>query len=668
MSAPGFKLGVAYYPEQWPRSRWRTDAEMMARAGLTLARIGEFAWSRLEPEPGRFDFDWLDESIAILNQAGIQVVLGTPTAAPPAWLVEQHPEILPIGRDGRRHMFGHRRHYCPNAPAFHDATQRIVGEIALRFGRDSRVIGWQVDNEFGGRCYCDTCWRSFQGWLAKKYGSLDNLNATWGTAFWSQTYWSWEQVPLPQGEPWDANPSLALDYFRFMSNSYVRYQAVQVAVLRSRSANQFITHNLMGFKFGEIDYGKLAADLDLVSWDNYPSLDPDGGRVHAALAADAMRGLKRRKVWVMEQQAGPVGWGQMLSPEPRQVRLWTYQAIAHGAEAVLFFRWRTARFGTEQHWHGILNADGSAGDRYRDLCRISSELRELWSLIEATAPAAEVAILQSYDSRFALQIQPTNPALGYETTLKQHYEPLRRLGLGIDVVADAAELDRYRIVVAPSLYIAGPEVADALSNYVRAGGTLVLAPRTAVKDHFNVTPEQPLPAWLRELCGVSVRNYQSVPAEKRVTVAGPALAGEFHGWFEELETHGVEALASYSDGVFAGSPAITQKHAGGGRVVYIAGAATQPTLDCLYASLASQLGLRALSLPEGVEAIRLEGLGDAELVVLLNHLETGQRLDFNGYRWRDHLSGASGEGPFDIVAYGVAFLERVRLATAESVS
>ena len=670
VSNPGVRLGVAYYPEQWPRSRWRIDARMMAEAGLTLARVGEFAWSALEPEPGRYELGWLGEAVGVLDEAGLEVVLGTPTAAPPAWLVAQHPEILPVDIDGHRHRFGHRRHYCPNQSAYHAATERIVDELARTFGADSRVIGWQIDNEFGGRCYCEACQKQFQQWLAEQYGSLEHLNASWGTAFWGQTYWSWDQIPLPQKEPWDPSPGLALDYSRFMSDSYIRYQGLQAGRLRVHAKGQFVTHNMMGFKFGEIDYGKLAAGLDLVGWDNYPGLDPETSHFSAALAADAMRGLKRKKFWVMEQQAGAIGWGQMRSPAPGQVRLWTYQAIAHGAEAVLFFRWRTARFGTEQHWQGILESDGRAGHRYRELHRLGSELRKLGPHLDVSEPLADVALIHDYDSRFALQIQPTNPALSYLATVKRHYQALRRLGLGVDVLPDCSRLDSYRIVVAPSLYVASPALASALSRYVTDGGTLVLAPRTAVKDRFNAAPERPLPAWLDGLSGIRVTDYQSVPAEKQVNLSGGGdgfFEGEFEGWYEELEVVDADVVANYTDGPFAGSPAITERKVGGGRVLYLAGAASQRTLDRLYVRLAASVGLRPLDLPDAVEVTRLRGVGDGELLFLLNHSETEQRLDFNGYRWHDHLSGTSGDGIFALDPFGVAFVEGVRLGVAERI-
>jgi beta-galactosidase len=632
---------------------------MMVEAGLTLARVGEFAWSTLEPEAGRFELEWMDEAVGVLAEAGLEVVLGTPTAAPPAWLVESHPEIQPIDVDGHRHRFGNRRHYCPNQPAYHDATERVVDALASRFGRDPRVIGWQIDNEFGGYCYCNRCRARFQEWLRERYASLAHLNEAWGTAFWSQTYTKWEHVPTPQRPPFDPNPSLALDYHRFMSHSYVRYQALQARSLRRHSRDQFLTHNLMGFKFPEIDYGKLAADLDLVSWDNYPGLDTKATYFAAALGADAMRGLKRKKTWVMEQQAGPVGWGTMLTPAPGQVRLWTYQAIAHGAEAVLFFRWRTARFGTEQHWHGILDADGTARGRHRDLLALSDELGHVGRLLLAASPRPDVALIHDYDSRFALQVQPTNEALGYEATVLRHYQALAALGLAVDVLPNVDGLARYPLVVAPSLYVCDPDMASALARYVEDGGSLVLAPRTAVKDRFNAAPERPLPLGLDQLCGVRVTDYQSVGADRAARIEGASVEGEFQGWYEALETSGAETLATYAGGAFAGSPAITSRQTGGGRAVYVGGSATAATLDRLYRHLADLVRLSTLELPFGLEAIRFEGTGNGELMMLLNHTDREQSLVLDGHRWHDHLSGKRGDGAIELGPYDVAVIEGV---------
>jgi beta-galactosidase len=602
----------------------------MADAGLSLVRIGEFAWSRLEPAAGRFDFGWLDEALDVFASGGLDVVLGTPTAAPPAWLIESHPEILPLHADGRRGSFGNRRHYCPNAPAMRDAAERVVSALAERYGRDARVVAWQIDNELGGRCHCDICRARFQGWLEERYSSLDNLNEAWGTAFWSQTYSSWTQIPLPATDPVPSpngfaahapNPGLALDFRRFASASLIGFLRLQVELLRAHTAAP-ITHNLMGFAFGEVDYHALAAEVDFVSWDNYPALDAAGRWSTPALAADAMRGLTGRPTWVLEQQVGPLGWELLLTPQRGQMRLQALQAIAHGAEAIFFFRWRTARFGTEQHWHGVLDADGRAGRRYRELCALSEELASLRHALGDARPLAEAALLHDYDSRFALQAQPTNRALAYEENLQRHYEALRRLGLGVDVVAPDADLSRYALVVAPNLYVVDPTVAEALRRYVDEGGVLVLSPRAGVKDRANALPERPLPAWLDELAGLEVVDYVSDRKPAPVAVDG----GIFAGWYEEVELKGARPLALYTTGEFAGTPAVAVNDVGHGRVVYIAGVADVPTLCGLLRSVCDT----GVELPDDVELVRLTSGTNGELSFLLNHSDDERRIELDG--------------------------------------
>jgi beta-galactosidase len=624
------RLGAAYYPEQWPRERWRTDAELMAQAGLSVVRVGEFAWARLEPRPGEFDLDWLEEAIGILAAAGLEVIVGTPTAAPPAWLIERHPEILPVRAGGRVQPFGHRRHYCPNQPALRDAAERIVAAVADRFGGDERVIAWQIDNELGGRCYCDACRAAFHDWLRARYDSLDILNEVWGTAFWSQVYDDWHQVPLPEAGPVplpggfmpnSPNPGLALDFRRFTSDSLIAFLRLQATILRERCApRQQITHNLMGFRFAEIDYHALAGELDVVSWDNYPLLDASRRWSTPALSGDTMRGLRDAPVWVLEQQAGPLGWEVLRTPRRGDLRLQTWQAIAHGAELVCYFRWRTARFGTEQHWHGILDASGRAGRRYDEVRALAAEIASLQESLNGAEPRRDVALLHDYDSRFALQVQPTNAALGYEETLQSHYEALRRLGLGVDVVSPRADLSRYRAVAAPSLYVLDEATAAALTAYVEDGGLLVLAPRAGVKDRCNATPERPLPAWLDALSGLEVVDYASVAVDGAVRIGG-AVEGQLHGWYEELELRDAAPLAVYGDGPFAGSAAVAERAAGRGRVVYLAGAADLSTLVALYRLVCGTAGLPLLSLPEDVEAVPLRNGGGNGLLFLLNHAD-----------------------------------------------
>jgi beta-galactosidase len=661
------RLGAAYYPEQWPEERWPVDARLMAEAGIGVVRIGEFAWSTLEPERGALDFGWLDRALSLMAGNGIDVVLGTPTAAPPGRLIAEHPDILRIDGEGRVFPFGHRRHYCPNNATYREESRRIVASLAARYGADERVGAWQIDNEFGERCYCPRCEAAFRRWLEERYGSLDRLNANWGTAFWSQTYRSWDHIPLPaagdvplpegfmQASP---SPAHALDYRRFASDSFVRYQQLQIEEIR-RHSDLPITHNMRSFRFRELDFQELARDLDFLAWDNYPLLNASDGWLEPALNCDAIRGLKDVPFWVMEQQVGPLGWETVRTPRRGQMRLHTYQMLAHGAEAVCYFRWRSARFGTEQHWYGVLDHDGRPNRRFRELTELAQELRQIDGLLAATRPAAQAALVYDYDARFALEIQPTNPALAHVDALRAHYGALRRQGVGVDVLAPTADLSSYRLVVAPSLYVVDEAVAAALRSYVEGGGLLVLGPRSGFKDRTNAVPERPLPAWLDELAGLEVSDIASFLDGRVVQLehVDNGADGEFHGWFEELAVKSARPVYRYRDHDFAGSAAVAINAAGAGRVVYIGGVANTETLADLYGWLAREAELDVFEAPDDVEVVTLRRAeSGTKLLFLLNYSHEEHTIPISGDP-ASHLDGVLRRGSLLLAPYGVALLE-----------
>ena len=662
------RLGVAYYPEQWPEERWPIDARMMADAGIGVVRMAEFSWSRLEPHRGAFEFDWLDQALSLMAENGIDVVLGTPTAAPPGWLSVEHPDILRIDGQGRVFPFGHRRQYCPNNTTYHQETRRVVAALADRYGEDERVGAWQIDNEFGERCYCPRCEAAFRLWLEERYGSLERLNESWGTAFWSHTYRSWDHVPLPsagdvplpdgfmQASP---SPAHALDYRRFASESFVRYQRLQIEEIR-RHSDAPITHNMRSFRFKELDFQRLARDVDFLAWDNYPLLNASDGWLEPALNCDAIRGLKDAPFWVMEQQVGPLGWETIRTPRRGQMRLHTYQMLAHGAEVVCYFRWRSARFGTEQHWYGVLDHDGRPNRRLAELGELAQELERVGGVLAGTRPAAQAAVVYDYDARFALEIQPTNPALAHIDALRDHYGALKRQGVGVDLLAPTADLSSYRLVVAPSLYVIDEAVAAALRTYVERGGLLVLGPRSAFKDRTNAVPERPLPAWLDELAGLEVSDIASfldgraVQLETVGDVGGADAA--FGGWFEELALKGARPVYRYRDHDFAGSAAIAINAVGAGRVVYIGGVATEETLADLYAWLAREAKLDVFGAPEDVEVVRLRrSESGEELLFLLNYGHEEQTVSVPS-ELSSHLDGTLETGSLVLEPYGVALL------------
>lgn len=646
-------LGVDYYPEHWPESRWEQDARLMADAGLSLVRMGEFAWALFEPEPGRFDFDWLDRALDVLDRYELKAVLGTPTAAPPAWLTAAHPEILPVDCFGHVKHAGTRRHACASAPAYIEASARIVTALARHYSADPRVVGWQIDNEFGchdtARCYCENCAAGFRRWLADRYGSLDAVNDAWGTTFWSQHYTSWEQIEPPRFAPAEHNPGLLLDWYRFSSDNWVAYQQRQIDILRAEASGRFITHNLMGF-FDQLDYYRLAAPLDFVSWDNYHYHGANPTIV--AATHDLMWGIKQRNFWVMEQQAGQINWSR-YNPAFRsgEARLKSWQAIAHGADGVVYFRWRAATAGSEQYHSGLLDHSARPTRAYHEVRDLAGEIARLQDRLAGTRPRHVAAILHDYSSHWALQCQPHNRDLdtadlsdtrvsespllaveGQPLTGRAHgalyllpaYEALHRRNIGTTFASPAARLSRYRLVIAPSaLHLVDEAIAARLRAYVESGGTLVLGPRAGFKQSDNRVPQQaPQPGLLRELAGVEVEEWDSRPLEGgnmlRFDDGGTVNTGL---WHEILTPLSAETLATYTGDYYAGRAAITLNRVGSGRVVYVGAFGG---VD-LYTHLLARLERDGLALetwpqtPAGVEAAIREDDHGRAVTILLNH-------------------------------------------------
>jgi len=659
-------LGVDYYPEHWPEERWPVDAALMADAGLNIARMGEFAWSRLEPEEGRFDFAWLDRAVAILHERGIMSVLGTPTAAPPAWLIQKHPDILPVDHRRQPKAFGMRRHYCPNNTHFHDATRRIVAALADHFAANPAVVGWQIDNEFGchdtTRCYCDACVAAFRLWLRKHYGTLDCLNSAWGTIFWSQQYTDWAQIPLPWlsvEQQLAHNPSLLLDFFRFASDAIVAYQGMQVDILRDLCPQHFVTHNMMGL-FDEIDYFDLGVELDFASFDNYPNY-ADASPHWTGMALDVTRGIRACNFWVMEQQAGPTGW-RTLAPTPRPglIRCWTWQAVAHGADAVLFFRWRTSRFGTEQLWHGILDHDGEPRRRYREVQQIGREVREHAAQWSASCPRNEVAFILSYQQDWALQIQPHNLGLTYWGEVYRLYQPLRKLGVGVDFIAPESRFSGYKLIVAPLLLLMDEPLACKLRDYVERGGTLIGTFRSGVKDCANAVTDRPLPGLLAEVFGIRVAEYDAMPGATPNYVSFEGREGRYVAklWADVIELRGARALATFTGDWYAGSPALTANSLGAGTACYLATAAEHDFYTEFLGGLLDGCRVARLKgLPPNIDAC-IRYRDGTRILFLLNPMREPARVPLDG-EYRSLLENTTASGETMVPGYGAAILKQL---------
>ncbi|ANN57196.1 beta-galactosidase [Mesorhizobium loti NZP2037] len=602
-------LGVCYYPEHWPESWWEKDARRMRALGISFVRIGEFAWSRLEPQRDAFDFGWLDRAMDVLGKAGLKVVLGTPTATPPKWLMDEHPEIAPVDEQGRTRGFGSRRHYTFSSKTWWEESRRIVDVLARRYGSHPSLVGWQTDNEYG--CH-DTVlsWgpedlKGFRGWLRSRYQTTDQLNEAWGNVFWSMEVKTFDAVSLPNLTVTEANPAARLDFWRFQSEQIAAYDKMQCDIIRAHSPDRWITHNFMGF-FNDFDHWKVGENLDLASWDSYPigfverfpfseeerlrwaeTSHPDIAPFHH----DLYRGVGRGRFWVMEQQPGPVNWASW-NPVPKRgmVRLWTWEALAHGCEVVSYFRWRQAPFGQEQ-FHAGLNLPGldqlSTGGQEAEI--VGRELGEVGHL--PAVQKASVALVYDYEASWLTRIQPQGADFQYYELAFRFYEAVRRLGLDVDIVAPGAPLDGYALVLVPSL----PVVSEAAEEALRAArGTVVLGPRTGSKTRDFSIPSNLPPGPLADLAGVRVREAASLRPNLRHAVEGD-VEGHAIRWREHLETQ-ADVLAHFE----GGDAALVAND----RILYLACWPDPVLLAALVRFACHQAGLESIELPDHIRLRR----------------------------------------------------------------
>ncbi|NLM11397.1 MAG: beta-galactosidase [Clostridiaceae bacterium] len=622
------RFGADYYPEHWDEKRLETDAKLMHDMGIDVVRMAEFSWSKLEPEKGIFQFDWLDNAINTLAKYNIRVVLGTPSAAPPAWIIEEIPDLLPLDSQGRVRGFGGRHHNCQSNIAYKEHIKRLVSKMAHHYKDNPNVIGWQIDNELGNShndlCHCKSCREHFQKWLQYKYKTIEQLNKEWGTNFWSQTYDKFEQIPTPMITPTSHNPSLLLDWKRFHSDLIVEFQQFQIDILREICPHQFITHNLMGF-FNLIDYFDLADNLDFVSHDQYPMGfydDPQPIKEPSALAADLdlMRSLKNQTFWIMEQQAGPSGWEILgRTPKPGQLALWAAQSIAHGADTVVFFRWRTCAYGTEEYWHGILPHSGIPGRRYYELQKFIQEIVPHMENFKNSLPESEVAILYSYEQSWAFEIQPHHPELNYINQIRKYYKGLYNQNIPVDFISGNNNFEKYKLVIAPLQFLVSDKLVESLTEYVEQGGILVLTMRSGVKEMNNQCHiEADLPGKLTGLVGATITDYDCL-RDHDMGIRYKDTDYRCEKWCDILKPEKAESISKYTEDFYAGQPAITVNKSGKGLVYYIGTEPEQKLIDDFLADIVNESGIeRIYDTPAEVEFVRRR-TKDADYIFALNH-------------------------------------------------
>jgi beta-galactosidase len=650
-------LGTDWYPEQWPEARWEEDLRLMEQANIKVVRIAEFAWSTMEPAEGRYVFDWLERAVGAAARHHIVSVLGTPTAAPPAWLTQAHPETLRVEENGRRVTHGNRAHGSVNSPLYREYCRKITEQMARRFGHNPNVVGWQIDNEYGYALmsYDDYTRKSFQDWLQKKYVTLDNLNARWTTAYWSETYSEWSQIPIPVGPH---NPGLMLEWKRFVTDTWNDYQKNQIDVIRKYAEpRQFITGNLMGF-FDGFDHYPITEPLTFASWDDYVGtghVDPD----YNGLSHDLTRGFKRENFWVIETQPGAVNWARINNfLNKGEVRAMAWQAVAHGSDEVGYWQWRSALNGQEEYHGTLVGPDGTPVPLYEEVKQIGREFVAAQAAFCGTTVVSEVALLNSYDSRWAVEFQKHTEKYNTVGLLKSYYHALRPLAQSVDVVSPDAPLDAYKLVVAPTLNVLPKDMAEHLLQYVRNGGHLVLGPRSGMKDESNSLLPQRQPGYLVEPLQGRIEQYYAL--EKDFPVTGTWGTGEASIWAEQLKplAADTQVLMRYgkSNGWLDDQPAVLTRAYGKGRITYIGAVLDDRLMAAAAKWMAEQSKISPVfgPVPEDVEVSRRTGPGK-EVFVLINFGQEDRRVNLPR-PMKSVLGGQTGDS-VTLPPYGVEVLQ-----------
>ncbi|WP_102127475.1 beta-galactosidase [Deinococcus planocerae] len=571
----GLIYGADYNPEQWPREVWREDVRLMREAGVNLVSLGIFSWAQLEPRAGEYDFAWLDEVMDLLHAHGVNVNLATATASPPPWLSTRYPDSRPVTADGVRLEVGARQLYCPSHRPFRDHAARLVREIARRYGTHPALRLWHVNNEYGchiDQCFCGLCAEAFREWLRARYGTLEALNSAWGTAFWSQRYGEWAEVQPPRRAPTFANPTQQLDWRRFSSDNLLDLYRSEVAVLREVTPDVPVTTNFLGFLPG-VDAFRWAREEDVVSLDAYP--DPGGPHPHldAGMSFDLMRSLRGGQRWIlMEQATGAVNWRERnVLKRPGLTRLLNHEALARGADGIMFFQWRASKAGAEKFHSGLVQHVGPERSRvWREVRDFGAELRGLAELGGARVPA-RVAVMFDWNNWWALELDSKPAALKLLPLVRKWYAALRQLGQNVDFVHPDADLGGYDVLVLPNQYLLAAGAAQSLRAYVRGGGTVVVGFFSGIVDEHEHVGLGGYPALLRDVLGLWVEEWAVLGHGETngVCFAGTGERHDVENWCEVIHPQGAEVLATFERDFYRGGPAVTRHAFGAGRAYYV---------------------------------------------------------------------------------------------------
>lgn len=669
--------GADYYPEQWDQKVWAEDVDLMDEVRLNTATLGVFAWTELEPKEGHYTFDWLDKVFNLLHSKGKRISLATPSAAPPAWMGRAYPQILRTGADRVRRLHGNRVNFCWSSPIYREKVRAMNDQLAKRYGSHAALLMWHVSNEYGGECCCDLCTANFREWLRQKFGNdIEALNAAYWTRFWSHRFTDWDEIDIP-GNPYGetAIRGLSLDFKRFTTDIIIDFFENEAAPLRKHSPNVPITTNLMGFYPG-LDPWKLAPHLDVIGWDSYPQFRKDPidarGWAKAAMTHDLNRSLAGGKPWLlMECSPSSSNWYPVMNLKAPGLHLFeTLQAVAHGADAVMYFQWRQSRGGQEK-FHGavVSTGQGNTSKVFADVAQTGASLEVLQECV-SSATRAQVALVYDWENAWAIEgaCGPIQGDKKYFDTVLDHYMPFWENGISVDVVSQDAEFAQYRLVIAPMLYLLKPGTAERLSEFVQSGGILVGTYMSGYVDENDLTFETGIFSSLSDLFGVRVEELDALYPEQTPCVVLPrgthfGVEGAFniHGFAERIHVTDAEVVGAYGHYWYGEEPALTRKFHAKGEAIYVGARLgmdfNEPFLNSLAASMGLDRNYHA-GTPAGITVQRRIKDG-VEYLFLMNATAVTSHAPAPEHAYIEMLSGKKVGHGITLPPYGIAVLKRV---------
>lgn len=667
---PKVFYGGDYNPEQFALNTLSDDIEMFHEAGIDIATVGVFSWALMQTDDTTYDFTWLDEVIDSLYRQGIYVCLATPTAVPPAWMVKRYPDILRVDFEGRQRKFGGRANFCPNSRSFRKYASQIAGRLAEKYHDHPAVLVWHVSNEYAGACYCDQCEVEFRNWLRARYGSLEELNRVWNTRFWGHTFYDWDEIVVPNAltEQWGDRftnfQSMSIDYKRFNSDSLLACYRAERDSIRKYSKDIPVTTNLMG-TFKDLDYFRWASEMDVVSWDSYPAYNTPVSVT--AMNHDLMRGLKDGQPFMlMEQTPSQQNWQPYNAlKRPGVMRLWSYQAVAHGADTVMFFQLRRSRGACEKYHGAVIEHSGRMDTRvFREVAELGHELQILGDTLIDSRIDARVGILFDWDNWWAVEFS-SGPSqdLSYLEQVQRYYNAFHKKHIQVDMLHMDSDFSNYDVIVAPVLYMVKPGVADRLKAFVESGGTFVTTFFSGIVDENDTVVEGGYPGELRDLLGIWVEEIDALlpdTSNRIVTREAAILPRQSYSCnllCDLLHTETANVIADYGDDFYKGMPAVTLNYYGNGQAWYMATNPDAEFLDDFVDHVCKLHGIeQRIVASDKVEIVTRRN--DASFFTfLLNHGDAPELVDLGGDHYMDMLHGKPVDGQITISAKDTMILQ-----------